>query len=119
MFDRARPGALVTLCACALLAMTSCGTDSNGDPGDEVSDDAVLITQGTSPTVEGLSIGLGSVSGDEARLSIAQPEQQAELFTATAGETIEVGDYTVEIFEVDTNYVGGSVRLKVTPPEDA
>ena len=96
----------------AILVLATC---SAGEPGPEIPENAVLITQGTSPTVEGLSIGLGSVSGDEARLSIAQPEQQAELFTAKAGETIEVGDYTVEIFEVETNYVGGSVRLKVTP----
>ena len=79
-------------------------------------EDAVLITQGTSPTVEGLSIGLASVSGDEARLSIAQPEQQAELITATAGESVEVGEYTVEIYEVETNDEGGAVRLRVTPP---
>jgi hypothetical protein len=81
-----------------------------------VPEDAVLITQGTSPTVEGLSIGLASVSGDEARLSIAQPEQQAELITATAGETVEVGEYTVEIYEVETDDEGGAVRLRVTPP---
>ncbi|MPZ92056.1 MAG: hypothetical protein GEU68_10555 [Actinobacteria bacterium] len=79
-------------------------------------EDAVLITQGTSPTVEGLSIGLASVSGDEARLSIAQPEQQAELITVTAGEIVEVGEYTVEIYEVETDDEGGSVRLRVTPP---
>jgi hypothetical protein len=81
-----------------------------------VPEDAVLITQGTSPTVEGLSIGLTAVSGDEARLSIAQPEQQAELITATAGETVEVGEYTVEIYEVETNDEGGAVRLRVTQP---
>jgi hypothetical protein len=81
-----------------------------------VPEDAVLIAQGTSPTVEGLSIGLASVSGDEARLSIAQPEQQAELITATAGETVEVGEYTVEIYEVETDDEGGAVRLRVTPP---
>lgn len=103
----------------AVTAIPVLATCSAGEPGPEIPENAVLITQGTSPTVEGLSIGLGSVSGDEARLSIAQPEQQAELFTAKAGETIEVGDYTVEIFEVETNYVGGSVRLKVTPPGDA
>ena len=79
-------------------------------------EDAVLIAQGTSPTVEGLSIGLASVSGDEARLSIAQPEQQAELITATAGETVEVGECTVEIYEVETDDEGGAVRLRVTPP---
>jgi hypothetical protein len=81
-----------------------------------VPEDAVGIQQGTSPTVEGLSIGLASVSGDEARLSIAQPEQQAELITATAGETVEVGEYTVEIYEVETDDEGGAVWLRVTPP---
>jgi hypothetical protein len=94
-----------------LLAQASCGSE-----GDRVPEDAVLITQGTSPTVEGLSIGLASVSGDEARLSIAQPEQQAELITATAGETVEVGEDTVEIYEVETDDEGGAVRLRVTPP---
>ena len=84
------------MCA-LLLAQASCGSEGDGVP-----EDAVLIAQGTSPTVEGLSIGLASVSGDEARLSIAQPEQQAELITATAGETVEVGEYTVEIYEVET-----------------
>ena len=56
------------------------------------------------------------MSGDEARLSIAQPEQQAELITATAGETVEVGECTVEIYEVETDDEGGAVRLRVTPP---
>jgi len=30
---------------------------------------------------------------------------------------LEVGDYTVEIFEVEYNDEGGRVRLKVTPPQ--
>ena len=96
---------------CTLVLLTSCSSAA------KVPGDAVLITQGTSPRIEGLSIGLGSVSGDEARLSIAQPGMQAELFEATTGETLEVGDYTVEIFEVEYNDEGGRVRLKVTPPQ--
>jgi hypothetical protein len=108
---------VTTVLACALiLAPASCGSDEGDDPGDEIPEDAVLITQGTSPTVEGLAIGLSSVSGDEARMLIAQPEEQAEPFRASAGETIEVGEYTVEIFDVESNDEGGSVRLKVTPP---
>ena len=109
--------AMVALCSVTVVALASCGSDASEDPGNDTShEDAVLITQGTNPTVEGLSIGLASVSGDEARLSIAQPEQQAEPFSATAGETIEVGGYTVEIFEVESNDEGGAVRLRVTPP---
>lgn len=96
-----------------VLALVSC--DSDGDePFDE---DAVLVTQGTNPRVEGLSIGVASVGGDEAGLSIAQPGQLAEPFSVTAGEMLEVGDYTVEILEVLPNDEGGAVRLKVTPPE--
>ncbi|MGH2698475.1 MAG: hypothetical protein ACRDJL_04660 [Actinomycetota bacterium] len=115
---RAGKRGLVALCLAALVVpLAACGSDANEEPGNEPSDaDAVLITQGTNPTVEGLSIGLSSVSGDEARLLIAQPEQQAEPFSATAGEVIEVGDYTVEIFSVEPNDEGGAVRLKVTPP---
>ena len=96
---------------CALVLLVSCSSAA------EVPDDAVLVTQGTDPRVEGLSIGLGSVFGDEARLSIAQPGGKAELVEATAGDTLEIGDYTVEIFEVEYNDEGGSVRLKVTPPQ--
>jgi len=109
-------GAAAALGLLALvLAMTSCGSDGGNDPG-EVPEDAVLVTQGTNPTIEGLSVGLSSVSGDEARLMIAQPEGQARPFSAEAGDTIEVGDYTIEVFEVNGNDEGGSVRLKVTPP---
>lgn len=111
--------AMVALCSVAVVALASCGSDAGEEPGKETSDeDAVLITQGTNPTVGGLSIGLSSVSGDEARMMIAQPEQQSEPVRATAGETIEVGDYTVEIFDVETNDEGGSVRLRVVEPED-
>jgi hypothetical protein len=111
--NRTHDRCLAALGVCTLVLLVSCSSAA------EVPDDSVLITQGTSPSIEGLSIGLGSVSGDEARLSIAQPGRQAELFETTAGETLEIGDHTVEIFEVEYNDEGGWVRLKVTSPQDS
>lgn len=108
---RAHGRCLAALGVCTLVLLASCSSAA------EVPDDAVLITQGTSPRIEGLSIGLGSVSDDEARLSIAQPGKRAELFEATTGKTLEIGDYNVEIFEVEYNDEGGWVRLRVTPPQ--
>jgi len=102
---------LAALGVCTLVLLVSCTTAA------EVPEDAVLIRQGTDPRIEGLSIGLGSVFGDEARLSIAQSGEQAELFEATTGEILELGDYTIEIFQVEYNDEGGWVRLKVTPPQ--
>ena len=93
-----------------LVLMVSCSSAA------EVPDDAVLITQGTNPRIEGLSIGLASVSDDEERMSITPPEQANELIRATAGETVEVGGYTIEIFEVESNDEGAFVRLSVIPP---
>jgi hypothetical protein len=104
-------------------ALAACGGDS-GDPsgpgGASDDDDAVRITQGTNPTVEGLSLGLSSVSGDEARLSVVgQDGDQNELVEGRPGARIELGEYVIEFVEVAENDEGGYATVIVTPPDGA
>ena len=105
------------------VALSACGGDSKdpGGPGGASDDaEAVRITQGTNPNVEGLSLGLASVSGDEARFSVfGHDGDQNELVKGRPGDRVELGNYVLEFVEVAENDEGGYATVKVTPPDDA
>ena len=102
-----------------IVALSACGGDSEEPPG-PTDNDAVRITQGTNPTVEGLSLGLASVSGDEARFSVfGHNGDQNQLVKGRPGDRVELGDYVLEFVEVAENDEGGYATVKVTPPDDA
>jgi len=102
-----------------IVALSACGGDSDEPPG-PTDDDAVRITQGANPTVEGLSIGLSSVSGDEARLLVVGHDgDENEVVKGRPGDRVELGEYMIEFVEVAENDEGGYTTVKVTPPDDA
>jgi len=106
-----------------VLALSACGGNSEDPPGPggaSDDDDAVRITQGANPTVEGLSIGLSSVSGDEARLLVVGHDgDENEIVKGRPGDRVELGEYMIEFVEVAENDEGGYTTVKVTPPDDA
>ena len=67
-----RKARMLALTAGALaFALAACGGESDDPPrGGASEDDAVRINQGTNPSIEGLSIGFATVSGDEAGMQI-------------------------------------------------
>ncbi len=102
------------MCVCALvLALASCGSD-----GVEVPDDAVRIAQGTSPQIEGLSVGLSSVRGDEAAMSVFGHAEEVERIRGRPGDRFALGDYRLEVIDVGEDG-DGYATIVVTPPGDA
>lgn len=112
--------ALVTAGA-LVLALAACGGESD-DPstgGASENDDAVRINQGTNPNIEGLSIGLATVSGDEAGLQIVgHAGDEMTIAEGRPGDKVELGDYVLEVLEVGDDDEGGYVTVVVTPPEE-
>lgn len=58
-----------------VILLAGCSPD---EPSPPIPEDAVRIAQGTSPQIEGLSVGLSSVSGDEARMSVFGHDEKVE-----------------------------------------
>lgn len=112
--------ALVTAGA-LVLALAACGGESD-DPstgGGSEDDDAVRINQGTNPNIEGLSIGLATVSGDEVGLQIVgHAGDEMTIAEGRPGDKVELGDYVLEVLEVGDDDEGGYVTVVVTPPEE-
>lgn len=105
-----------------VVTLSACGGDGGDSPGggDAVNDDdAVRINQGTNPTVEGLSIGLATVSGDEAGMQIVgHAGDEMTIVEGRPGDSVELGDYLLEVLEVGDNDEGGYVTVVVTPPDE-
>jgi len=111
--------ALVTAGA-LVLALAACGGESDDPPrGGASEDDAVRINQGTNPSIEGLSIGFATVSGDEAGMQIVgHAGDEMTTVEGRPGDRVELGDYVLEVLEVGDDDEGGYMTVVVTPPEE-
>jgi len=79
----------------------------------------VRINQGTNPSIEGLSIGLATVSGDEAGMQIVEHAgDEMTIVEGRPGDRVELGDYLLEVLEVADDDEGGYVTVVVTPAEE-
>jgi hypothetical protein len=104
------------------LALSACGGGDDPEPtpqGQTTPDSAVTIVQGTAPTVEGLRVGVASVtSTGQAALQLAGGELPAQRnVSGKRGDRVEVDGYVIEFVDVEPSYGGqGRVTVRVTPP---
>jgi hypothetical protein len=104
------------------LALAGCGGGDDPEPtpeGQTRPEGAVTIVQGTAPTVEGLRVGLASVtSTGNAALQLAGGELPAQRnVSGKEGDRLEVDGYVIELVEVNPSDSGrGSAVVRVTPP---
>jgi hypothetical protein len=104
------------------LALSACGGGDDPEPTPQSQtkqEGAVSIAQGTAPTVEGLRVGLASVtSTGKVALQLAGGELPTQRnVSGKQGDRLEVDGYVIELVEVEPSYSGrGSVLVRVTPP---
>ena len=102
------------IAASMVFVVAACTSD---EPGPPIPEDAVRIAQGTSPQIEGLSVGLSSVRGDEAALSVFGHAEEVERIRGRPGDRFELGEYQLEVIDVGEDGDGYATIL-VTPPRD-
>lgn len=114
-----------SLVVVALAGIAACGGSGSGGPdeprnggGAPNEEEAVLIAQGQSPTINGLSISLSSVREDEAAMQIFGHADETEIVRGRPGDMIPLNDFRLEVVDVEDNDEGGFVKLRVIAPKD-
>jgi hypothetical protein len=105
-----------------VLVTAGCGSEDEPGPAAPTTafstpaDGSEQIPQGTAPTVNGVTVGVGGVltNPDRAMLSVHQGQQTAEDLTLGVGEKATVQGHTIAVTAIqhgDKDYVW----VKVTP----
>lgn len=101
-----------TLAIAGVVLALSCG----GGPAYDASQ-SVRLEKGESPSVEGHSLGVVSVSAGQMTLGIKDPDGTEREVTLKKGETLTLGDAIYVVVKVDGN-VGVIAPKKPVEPED-
>ncbi|NEA31516.1 hypothetical protein [Streptomyces sp. SID13031] len=107
-----------------VVALVTAGCGSKDEPGpagptsafSTPTDGSEQIPQGTAPTVNGVTVGVGGVltNPDRAMLSVHQGQQMAEVLTLGVGEKATVQGHTILVTAIQQGE-RAYVWVKVTP----